>query len=176
MGGCSSDSLRYHRETQCDGGYCYTCLAIGGCNFGQVTKLPQTGGLQAQKSAKGLEKVLRPSGPNSLKKVSRRVPKSLEKPSSLDFLETFRTFREFGPGGSSSHGQILTLNSTLMGSLAKGFLQKVCGNSAESSRKFAENTFCCLRKGCGNSAESCGNFAESCGKFSAMTLPERPHK
>ena len=33
------------------------------------------------------------------------------------------------------------INSTLMGSLAKGFLRKVCGNSAESSRKFAENTF-----------------------------------
>ena len=60
------------------------------------------------------------------------------------------------------------VNSTLMGSLAKGFLRKVCGNSVESSRKFAENTFYCVRKGCGNSAESCG-------KFSAMTpFPNDP--
>ena len=65
--------------------------------------------------------------------------------------------------------QTIHFNSTLMGSLAKGFLRKVCGNSAESSRKFAENTFYCVRKGCGNSAESCGNFAENCGNFSAMT-------
>ena len=30
------------------------------------------------------------------------------------------------------------LSSSLMGSLAKGFLRKVCGNSAENSRKFAK--------------------------------------
>ena len=44
------------------------------------------------------------------------------------------------------------------GSLAKGFLRKVCGNSAESSRKFDKNTFRCVRKVCRNSAESCGNL------------------
>ena len=38
-----------------------------------------------------------------------------------------------------------------MGSLAKGFLRKVCG-------KFAETTFYCARKGCGNSAESLRKF------------------
>ena len=39
-----------------------------------------------------------------------------------------------------------------MGSLAKGSLRKVCGNSAESLLKFATHTFYCVRKGCGNSA------------------------
>ena len=58
------------------------------------------------------------------------------------------------------------LSSSLMGSLSKVFLRKVCGNSAESSRKFAKNTFYCVRKGCRNSAESCGNLR----KISAMTL------
>ena len=46
------------------------------------------------------------------------------------------------------------ISSSLMGSLAKGFLWKNCGNSAENSRKFAKNTFYCVRKGRGNSAES----------------------
>ena len=45
-----------------------------------------------------------------------------------------------------------------MGSLAKGYLRKVCGNSAENLRKFAKNTFYCVRKGCGNSAESLRKF------------------
>ena len=50
--------------------------------------------------------------------------------------------------------QVRKINSSVMGSLAKGFLRKVCGNSAESSRKIrfiasgrgAE----ILRKVCGN--------------------------
>ena len=45
-------------------------------------------------------------------------------------------------------------SSSLMGLLAKGSLRKVCGNSAENSRKFAKHAFYCGRKGCGNSAES----------------------
>ena len=47
-----------------------------------------------------------------------------------------------------------------MGSLAKRFLRKVCGNSAENSRKFAKHTFYCVRTGCRNSAESLRKFAE----------------
>ena len=46
-----------------------------------------------------------------------------------------------------------------MGSLAKGFLRKVCGNSVENSRKFAKNAFYCVRKGCGNSVESLRKFS-----------------
>ena len=53
-----------------------------------------------------------------------------------------------------------------MGSLATGFLRKVCGNSAENSRKFAKERVLLrveiLRK-------VCRNFAEICGKFSGMT-------
>ena len=47
-----------------------------------------------------------------------------------------------------------------MGSLAKGSLRKVCGNSAETSREFAENRFYCVRKGCGNSADISRKFAD----------------
>ena len=65
------------------------------------------------------------------------------------------------------------LSSSLMGSLGKGLLQKVCGNSAENSRKFAENTFYCVRKGCGDSAEISRKFAEHSLQW---PLPERPHK
>ena len=52
-----------------------------------------------------------------------------------------------------------------MGSLAKGFLRKVCGSSAENSRKFAKNTFYCVRKGCRNSAESLRKFRGNLQKF-----------
>ena len=49
-----------------------------------------------------------------------------------------------------------------MGTIAKGFLRKVCGNSAAILRKFAKSPFYCVRKGCGNSAEIlrkvCGNL------------------
>ena len=49
-----------------------------------------------------------------------------------------------------------------MGSLAKGFLRKVCGNSAESS---AETTFLLrqerVRKFCGKFAEISRKFAEN---------------
>ena len=56
-----------------------------------------------------------------------------------------------------------------MGSLAKGFLQQVGGNSAESSRNLHKrNTFHCVRKGHRNSVESCGNVAEICRNFSEM--------
>ena len=53
------------------------------------------------------------------------------------------------------------------------------GVFAESVRKFCgkfpETTFYCVRKGCGNSAESLRKFAEICGKFSAMTpFPNDP--
>ena len=53
------------------------------------------------------------------------------------------------------------------GSLAQGVLicPKVYGNSAESLRKFAKTSCCCVRKGCGDSAESFGNFAEICGNI-----------
>ena len=37
----------------------------------------------------------------------------------------------------------------------------VFGNSAENSRKFPENMFYCVRKGCGNSAESLREFREN---------------
>ena len=41
-----------------------------------------------------------------------------------------------------------------MGSLAKGFLRKVCENSAENSWNLQ------IRKGCGKSAENSRKFAE----------------
>ena len=71
-------------------------------------------------------------------------------------------------GSDSSSAERSACNS-VVGSLAKGFLWRVCGNSAENSQKFAKNTFYCVRKGCGHSAESCGNFMETCGNASAMT-------
>ena len=46
----------------------------------------------------------------------------------------------------------------LLGSLAKGFSRKVCGNSAETSRKVAKHVFCCVRKGRGNLSESLRNI------------------
>ena len=57
------------------------------------------------------------------------------------------------------HRPLIFSSSLNMGSLAKGFLRKVCRSSAENSRKFAKNTFYCVRKGCENSAESLRNFA-----------------
>ena len=49
-----------------------------------------------------------------------------------------------------------------MGSLAKGFLRKVCGNSAENSRKFAKKYFSLrqerVRKFCGKFEEILRNL------------------
>ena len=51
-----------------------------------------------------------------------------------------------------------------MGSLAKGFLRKVCGNSAEILRKFAKKCVVLrherVRKFCGKFAEISRKFAE----------------
>ena len=73
--------------------------------------------------------------------------------------------------------RVSSLSSSLMGSLAKGFLRKVCGNSAENLRKFVKK--CVLlrqervRKLCGKFAEISRKFAEN---FLQWPLPERPHK
>ena len=52
-----------------------------------------------------------------------------------------------------------------MGSLAKGFLRKVCGNSAENSREFAKKYVLLrqerVRKFCGKFAEISRKFAEN---------------
>ena len=61
------------------------------------------------------------------------------------------------------------MGSSLLGSLAKGFLRKVCGNSAESSRIFEKMRFSASGKGAEIVQESCGNVAEICGTFPAMT-------
>ena len=52
-----------------------------------------------------------------------------------------------------------------MGSLSKGFSREVCGNSAETSRKFAENTFIASGKGAEILRKVCGNFAEFAKKI-----------
>ena len=49
-----------------------------------------------------------------------------------------------------------------MGSLAKGFLRKVCGNSAENSRKFAKK---CVLLRQERVRKLCGKFAEISRKF-----------
>ena len=49
------------------------------------------------------------------------------------------------------------LSSSLMGSLAKGFLRKFCGKFAE----IAKNTFTASGKGAEILRKFCGNFAES---------------
>ena len=64
-----------------------------------------------------------------------------------------------------------------MGSLAKGSLRKVCGNSAEILRK-VHGQYVLLRqervrKFCGKFAEISQKFAEN---FLQWPLPERPHK
>ena len=53
-----------------------------------------------------------------------------------------------------------------MGSLAKGFLRKVCGNSAESLRKFAKIRFIASGKG----AEILRKVAEISRKFAENFL------
>ena len=64
----------------------------------------------------------------------------------------------------------ISVSNSLMGSLAKGFLRKVCGNSAGNSRKFAkEIRFIAPGKGAEILRKVCGNLAEICGKFAAMT-------
>ena len=61
-----------------------------------------------------------------------------------------------------------------MGPLVKGSLRKVCGNSAENSRKFSQQKyFYCVRKGCGNSVEISRKLVKI---FLQWPLPERPHK
>ena len=56
-----------------------------------------------------------------------------------------------------------------MGSLAKGFLWKVCGNFCGKFAEICKNTFYCVRKGCGNSAESLRKF---CGNL--QNIPDPP--
>ena len=66
--------------------------------------------------------------------------------------------------GSRAHHMRLgrdLVSSSLMGSLAKGFLRKVCRNSAESSRKFAKMRFVASEKG----AEILRKVAEISRKF-----------
>ena len=57
-----------------------------------------------------------------------------------------------------------------MGSLAKGSLRKVCGNSAEILPKVrGQYVFIAPGKGAEILRKVCRNFTEICGKFSAMT-------
>ena len=71
-------------------------------------------GPKPQKSEKSLEKVLGPSGPKSLKKVSGRVRKVSKKPPFLEvFFETFRTrpetfFRPLGPEGPRTFSRLFS--------------------------------------------------------------------
>ena len=58
---------------------------------------------------------------------------------------------------------LINVNSSLMGSLAKVLLRKVCGNSAESLRKI--RFIASGKLGCGNSAESLRKFRRNFRKI-----------
>ena len=75
-----------------------------------------------------------------------------------------RAFQE-GINFTILESQQLTYGVVSEGVFAES-LRKFCG-------KFTETTFYCARKGCGNSAEISRKFAEN---FLQWPLPERPHK
>ena len=71
---------------------------------------------------------------------------------------------------------VCRFSSSLMGSLAKGILRKVCANSAENSQKFEKYVWLRqerVRKFCGKFAEISQKFVEN---YLQWPLPERPHK
>ena len=70
-------------------------------------------------------------------------------------------FKKFVQKKVRAHFSTPSVSSSLMGSLAKGFLRKVCGNSAEISRKFGQKIRSIASgKGAEILRKVCANFAE----------------
>ena len=124
-----------------------------------------------EESVKSPERVPRDRAPKVPKECaleSQKSPKRVQKSGFRLFSDSSGTPGRTLSGLFSDSSGVLGPGDGAAPIPTKGFLQKVCGNSAEISRKFAQN-IC----GCGNSAEGLWKVAED---FLQCPLPERPPK